>query len=173
MAQAPKTMGFAGWSGSGKTSLLIKLIPELTRRGIAVSTIKHAHHGFDIDRPGKDSHQHREAGANEVLISSGSRWALMHENRDENEADLATLIDRLSPVDLVLVEGFRGQAHAKIEVYRAKLGKPLLFPDDPHIVAMATDSDVAGVLLPVLDLNNVSVIADFIINFRNLRERAA
>lgn len=173
MTAQMKTMGFAGWSGSGKTTLLINLIPELTGRGITISTIKHAHHGFDIDRPGKDSHQHREAGANEVLISSGSRWALMHENRDGKEADLDTLIDRLSPVDLVLVEGFRGQAHAKIEVYRAALGKPLLFPDDPHIVAIATDSEVAGVKLPVLDLNNVSEIADFIIEFRKLSERAA
>jgi molybdopterin-guanine dinucleotide biosynthesis protein B len=167
-----KTMGFAGWSGSGKTTLLIKLIPVLTGRGISVSTIKHAHHGFDIDRPGKDSHQHRVAGANEVMISSGSRWALMHENRHEDEADLELLIDRLSPVDLVLVEGFRGQPHAKIEVYRAGLGKPPLFASDSHIVAVATDSNVAAEI-PVLDINNIEAIANFIIDYRKLAEQAA
>jgi molybdopterin-guanine dinucleotide biosynthesis protein B len=167
-----KTMGFAGWSGSGKTTLLINLIPILKKRGISVSTIKHAHHGFDIDRPGKDSHRHRVAGAKEVLISSGSRWALMHENREEDEADLDLLLTRLTPVDLVLVEGFRGQPHAKIEVYRDSVGKPPLFPADEHIVAIATDAPVAADL-PVLDLNNVEQVADFIIEFRKLTERAA
>jgi molybdopterin-guanine dinucleotide biosynthesis protein B len=173
-----KTMGFAGWSGSGKTTLLIKLIPVLTRRGVRVSTIKHAHHGFDIERPGKDSHQHREAGADEVLISSGKRWALMHENRGEDEADLDQLLARLSPVDLVLIEGFRNQAHAKIEVYRSDLGKPLLCPDDPHVIAVATDAHLAGTHLPVLDLpildlNDIEAVAEFIVEHRELAVRAA
>jgi len=158
-----KIFGLAGWSGSGKTTLLVKLIPVLTARGLRVSTIKHAHHAFDVDRPGKDSHAHREAGATEVLISSANRWALMHEHRGAPEPTLAELLPRLSPVDLVLVEGFKREGHEKLEVHRAAVGKPPLYPDDPHIVAVATDGPLPGCDRPLLDLNDVAAVADFII----------
>ncbi|GAC1560761.1 MAG: molybdopterin-guanine dinucleotide biosynthesis protein B [Beijerinckiaceae bacterium] len=135
-----RVIGLAGWSGSGKTTLVTKLIPRLIARGLSVSTLKHAHHAFDIDRPGKDSYRHREAGACEVLIASAGRWALMHELREEHEPRLADLLRRLSAVDLVIVEGFKREAHAKIEVHRAALGKPFLFPHDPYIAALASDT---------------------------------
>jgi molybdopterin-guanine dinucleotide biosynthesis protein B len=157
-------IGFAGWSGSGKTTLITRIIPVLTARGISVSTIKHAHHGFDIDKPGKDSYAHRRAGATEVLVTSGNRWALMHELRGNPEPDLGELLATLAPVDLVLVEGFKRTTPIKIEVHRPALGKPLIYPDDPSVVAVATDMSVP---LPTsirrLALDDVEAIADFVV----------
>src|SRR6186713_592711 len=144
-----RIIGLAGWSGSGKTTLLAHVIPRLVARGLKVSTLKHAHHAFDIDQPGKDSHTHRTAGATEVLISSANRFALMHELRGAPELSLGALLAKLSAVDLVLVEGFKREAHPKLEVYRASVGKPLLAPDDPNIVAIASDGPVA-VRVPVV-----------------------
>ena len=135
-----RLIGLAGWSGSGKTTLLAKLLPALIARGRSVSTLKHAHHQFDVDQPGKDSHTHRLAGAREVLVSSARRWALMHELRDEAEPTLRELVVHLSPVDLVIVEGFKAENHHKVEVHRSAIGKPLLHPNDPKIVAIASDS---------------------------------
>ena len=155
-----KIIGLAGWSGSGKTTLMRRLVAEVVARGLTVSTIKHAHHGFDIDHPGKDSHVHRAAGATEVLISSAKRWALIHENRAE--ADLAALIARMRPVDLLLVEGFKREAHDKIEIHRPSLGLPLLQTNDPHIVAVASDEPLPGLAVPRLDLNDVGAVADFV-----------
>jgi molybdopterin-guanine dinucleotide biosynthesis protein B len=155
-----RVIGFAGWSGAGKTTLLVKLIPELNRRGVGISTIKHAHHGFDVDRPGKDSFEHRAAGAAEVLVSSGRRWALVHELRGEAEASLAELLLRLSPVDVVLVEGFKSEPHPKIEVFRAANGKPFLFPDRPDVVAIAADVAVPDASVPVVHLGDIPAIAD-------------
>jgi molybdopterin-guanine dinucleotide biosynthesis adapter protein len=148
-----RVIGLAGWSGAGKTTLVAKLIPELARRGLAVSTMKHAHHAFDIDQPGKDSYEHRRAGASEVLIASSARWALLHEVRGEPEPPLA------SPVDLVLVEGFKAYAHPKIEVHRAATGKPLLFREVPNVRAIAADIAVEAPL-PVVDLNDIAAVAD-------------
>ena len=157
-----RIFGLAGWSGSGKTTLLDALIPELVRRGITVSTIKHAHHEFDIDQPGKDSWRHRQAGAREVMVASSRRFALMHELRDAPEPSLAELIARMAPVDLLLVEGFKRDSHPKLEVHRPSVGKPFLYPDDPHIVAIASDTALAAPL-PVLPLADVAAIADFIL----------
>src|SRR6266550_2550398 len=137
-----RIIGLAGWSGSGKTTLLAKVIPRIVAQGLKVSTIKHAHHDFDVDQPGKDSHAHRTAGATEVLVSSANRWALMHEMRGEGEMALDALLAKLSLVDLVLVEGFKTQAHPKLEVYRAVVGKPPLHPEDQNIVAIASDGKV-------------------------------
>jgi molybdopterin-guanine dinucleotide biosynthesis protein B len=158
-----RIFGIAGWSGSGKTTLLVRLLPELTRRGVRVSTVKHAHHAFDVDQPGKDSWEHRQAGATEVMVGSANRWALMHEHRGAPEATLEELLARMSPVDLVLVEGFKRHAHPKLEVHRPALGKPLLAPDDPHVVAVASDAPVPGLLVPLLDLGRPAAIADFIL----------
>jgi molybdopterin-guanine dinucleotide biosynthesis protein B len=156
-----RVIGLAGWSGAGKTTLLAKLIPELTGRGLSVSTLKHAHHAFDIDRPGKDSHTHREAGATEVLVASSRRYALIHELRDEPEPDLRFLLGRLSPVDLVIVEGFKGGNHAKIEVHRAANGRPFLYPDLPGIVALATDAGAPPACpVPAVHLDDVRSLAD-------------
>ena len=157
-----RLIGLAGWSGSGKTTLLAKLLPVLIARGRTVSTLKHAHHEFDIDKPGKDSHTHRLAGATEVLISSARRWALMHELRDEPEPQLSELLPRLSRVDLVIVEGYKTQNHAKLEVHRAEVGKPLLYPNDPNIVAIASDVRPANLRLPFADLNDIEAIADLV-----------
>jgi molybdopterin-guanine dinucleotide biosynthesis protein B len=159
-----RVFGLAGWSGSGKTTLMAALIPEFTSRGHSVSTIKHAHHAFDIDQPGKDSWRHRQAGAQEVMIASDRRWALMHELRDDPEPSLGELLERLSPVDIVLVEGFKRHAHRKIEVYRRSVGKPLLHPDDPHIIAIASDERMPGVRLPWLFLSDAGAIASFILS---------
>jgi molybdopterin-guanine dinucleotide biosynthesis protein B len=158
-----RIIGLAGWSGSGKTTLLTKLIPRLVRRGLRVSTLKHAHHAFDIDQPGKDSHTHRLAGATEVLVGSANRWALVHELRGDAEPPLAALLAKLSPVDLVLVEGYKREAHRKIETRRleAKDRTPLS-ATDPNIVAVAADFAAEGELLPVFDLDDVKSIADFI-----------
>ena len=157
-----KVIGIAGWSGAGKTTLLTHVIPRLTAWGLRVSTIKHAHHAFDIDQPGKDSHTHRMAGATEVLISSANRFALIHELRGAAELSLGALLARLSAVDLVLVEGFKREAHPKLEVYRASVGKPLLAPDDPNIVAIASDGPVA-VRVPVMSLDDVDAVADILV----------
>ena len=147
---AMRIIGLAGWSGSGKTTLITKLIPRLLARGVRVSTLKHAHHGFDLDQPGKDSFMHRAAGATEVIISSAKRWAILHELREEEpEWDLAALVAKMSPVDLVLVEGFKRDAFPKLEIHRIANGKPLLYPQDPHIVAVASDSALPDVPLPV------------------------
>ena len=165
-----KVFGIAGYSGSGKTTLLEKLIPQFTARGLKVSVIKHAHHGFDIDRPGKDSYRHREAGATEVLLSCNDRWALMHERRDEGEISLDELISRLAPCDLVLIEGFKQEPVPKLEVYRPENGKPPLFPERSDIVALATD-DWIETTLPKLPLNDVGAMADFVMNYLQLQER--
>jgi molybdopterin-guanine dinucleotide biosynthesis protein B len=157
-----KVLGISGWSGAGKTTLLAELIPLLVARGVKVSTIKHAHHEFDVDKPGKDSYRHREAGAAEVLISSAKRYAIMHEHRGAAEPTLEELLTRLSPVDLVLVEGFKASAHAKIEVWRASVGKPMLQPDDPSVIAVASDTSVPGLKVPILDANRPQQVADFI-----------
>jgi len=158
-----RIIGLAGWSGSGKTTLLIKLIPRLTARGLKVSTLKHAHHAFDVDQPGKDSHRHRMAGATEVLIGSASRWALVHELRGDAEPALPALLGKLSPVDLVLVEGYKRGGHPKLEVYRASNGKPLLHPGDPAIVAIASDEPLPAARVPVIDLDDIERIADVLI----------
>ncbi len=159
--------GLAGWSGSGKTTMLARLLPALIARGISVSTVKHAHHGFDVDQPGKDSHRHRQAGAREVMISSARRWALMHELRagsdPEPEPDLDDLLARMSPVDLVLVEGFKRAAYDKLEIHRAALAKPLLAPEDARIVAIAADQPVPESRLPRFPLDDIEGIAGFIL----------
>ncbi len=160
-----RVIGLAGWSGSGKTTLLSKLIPHLVGRGVSVSTLKHAHHAFDVDVPGKDSHTHRQVGAREVLISSGRRWALMHELRGAPEARLADLLQRLSPVDLVIVEGFKREPHRKIEVHRAEVGKPALHPGDASIVAIAADAAFPAAGRPVVDLDDVEAIAGLALAF--------
>ena len=159
---AMRIIGLAGWSGSGKTTLLTRVIPRLVARGLKVSTLKHAHHAFDIDQPGKDSHTHRMAGATEVLISSANRFALMHELRGAPELGLGALLAKLSAVDLVLVEGFKREAHPKLEVYRASVGKPLLHPDDPNIVAIASDGPVTA-RVPVVSLDDVDAVADILV----------
>jgi molybdopterin-guanine dinucleotide biosynthesis protein B len=158
-----RIIGLAGWSGSGKTTLITKLIPLLIGRGIKVSTLKHAHHGFDLDRPGKDSFFHRAAGATEVIISSAKRWAILHELREEPEWDLRGLVAKMSPVDLVLVEGFKRDAFPKLEIHRAANDKPLIHPEDPHIVAVASDVALPQAKVPVIDLNDIEVIADLLL----------
>ena len=161
-----KILGLRGWSGSGKTTLLVNLIPELTRRRLRVSTVKHAHHGFDLDRPGKDSFRHREAGATEVMLASANRFALLHEARD-SQPTLDELIARMSPVDLVLVEGFKTAAHLKIEVWREATGQPLLAAEDENVIAIATDFPdrlrQPPRDLPVLALDRPGIMAEFII----------
>ena len=164
-----KVFGLAGWSGSGKTTLLVKLIPEFVERGFKVSTLKHAHHNFDIDKPGKDSFEHRQAGASEVMISASNRWALMHENKDDAEPDLEQLLERMSPVDLLLVEGFKWHSHPKMEVYRSIVGKPLLQENDTGIVAVATDEELLNLSVPSFNLSDISLIADFILNKLKIR----
>ncbi|PNG26960.1 molybdopterin-guanine dinucleotide biosynthesis protein B [Methylocella silvestris] len=160
-----RVIGLSGWSGAGKTTLIVKLIPHLIARGVHVSTLKHAHHAFDIDQPGKDSYRHREAGASEVLIASGKRFALMHEIRDCREPPLSELLARLSPVDLVLIEGFKRDAHVKIEVSRAANAKPPLFPDDPGIVAVISDDPAGAGPLPHADLDDIAAAADLVLRF--------
>lgn len=157
-----KIWGVTGWKNSGKTGLMERLVAEFTSRGVTVSTIKHAHHAFDVDHPGKDSFRHREAGATEVLLSSRKRWALMHENRGANEATLAQLLEKLSPVELVLIEGFKRECHPKIEANRAETGQPLIARDDASIRAIASDSGAAIDGIPTFDLDDTAAIADFI-----------
>jgi molybdopterin-guanine dinucleotide biosynthesis adapter protein len=158
-----RIIGLAGWSGAGKTTLLIKVIPRLTARGLKVSTLKHAHHSFDLDQPGKDSHSHRMAGATEVLVGAASRWALVHELRNESEPPLRTLLGKLSPVDLVIIEGYKREPHPKLEVFRAANGKTLMHPEDPHIVAIASDVPLPSARVPVLALGDVEAIADVLL----------
>jgi molybdopterin-guanine dinucleotide biosynthesis protein B len=160
-----RIIGLAGWSGSGKTTLIKKLIPCLIARGLKVSTLKHAHHGFDLDQPGKDSFFHRAAGATEVIISSAKRFAILHELRDEAEWDLPDLVAKMSPVDLVLVEGYKRDAFPKLEVHRAANGKPLIHPEDPHIVAIAADVPVPSAKVPVIDLNDIDGITDVLLTY--------
>lgn len=157
-----RLMGLSGWSGAGKTTLIATLIPELRRRGLTVSTIKHAHHAFDVDKPGKDSYIHRESGAQEVLVSSAHRFALMHELRGAPEPTLAELLKRLSPVDLVIVEGFKRDPHPKMEIHRVAVDKAFIHPDDPHIRAIATDAP-GPFPLPRFDLDDIAAIADWVI----------
>jgi molybdopterin-guanine dinucleotide biosynthesis protein MobB len=156
-----KIFGVTGWKNSGKTGLMERLITEFTARGLSVSSIKHAHHSFDIDHPGRDSYRHRDAGARQVLLASRNRWALMHELRDEDEPSLGDLLKQLSPVDLVLIEGYKRDRHPKIEAHRKETGQPLIAPEDETIVAVASDASVA-IDRPVLDLNDTASIANFI-----------
>lgn len=161
-----RVLGIAGYSGSGKTTLVTKLIPALIERGLTVSTIKHAHHAFDVDTPGKDSYEHRKAGATEVLVSSAQRWALMHEHRGAAEPGLDELLDRLAPVDLVLVEGWKFGDHPKLEVFRQSVGKPMLARDDQQVVAIATDlQELPDLSIPRLDIDDVDAIADFVVEY--------
>ena len=157
-----RVMGIAGWSGAGKTTLLSRLIPVLVGRGFSVSTIKHAHHHFDVDYPGKDSHTHRVAGATEVLVSSVNRFALMHELHGEAEPSLAQLLSMLAPVDFVLVEGYKPEPHPKIEVHRVANGKPFLYPNDPTILALASDAAIADRNVTLLALEKAEELADFV-----------
>jgi len=162
---AMRIIGLAGWSGSGKTTLITKVIPRLIARGVRVSTLKHAHHGFDLDQPGKDSFMHRAAGATEVIISSARRWAVLHELREEPEWNLADLVAKLCPVDLILVEGFkRDRLVPKLEIYRRENGKPLLSPEDPSIVTIACDCPLPEATVPLVDLNDIEKIADVLLD---------
>ena len=159
-----RVIGLAGWSGAGKTTLLVKLIPHLRENGFSVSTLKHAHHAFDVDRPGKDSYLHREAGATEVLVASSRRFALMHELRGAPEPGLAGLLGRMTPVDLILVEGFKREFYPKIEIHRLANGKPFLYPEDPAIAALATDAkDGLPSHLPHAHLDDIGSIAALIL----------
>jgi len=155
-----RVVGLAGWSGAGKTRLLTRVIPVLVRRGLSVSTVKHAHHDFDIDKPGKDSWLHREAGASEVAVVSGRRWAIVHELRGANEPPLAEILAKLDPVDLVIVEGYKRLSIPKLEVYRAAVGKPFLHTEDDCIVAIASDTPLPQAQLPVLPVDDAEGIAD-------------
>lgn len=164
-----KTFGFAGWSGSGKTTLIEKLIPRFVGRGLRVALIKHAHHAFDVDQPGKDSYRHRHAGASEVLVTSSRRWVMVHELRGAAEPAFEEHLKRLSPCDLVLVEGFKFAPIPKIEVWRAATGEPMLHPNDAHIVAVATDAKLDA-SVPVLELNDDAAIASFVLRHVGLHD---
>lgn len=154
--------GVVGWKNAGKTGLMERLVTEITGRGFSVSTVKHAHHTFDVDHPGKDSHRHRVAGATEVLLASRNRFALMHELRETDEPSLADLLTKLAPVDLVLIEGYKRDTHAKIEAHRAETGNPLIAPGDPTVRAIASDTALE-LDRQVFDLNDTSAIADFVL----------
>ncbi|TVR97105.1 MAG: molybdopterin-guanine dinucleotide biosynthesis protein B [Rhodospirillales bacterium] len=158
-----KVFGLAGWSGSGKTTLMVTLLPRLIRLGLTVSTVKHTHDRVDLDKPGKDTYRHREAGATDVVLVSASRWTLMHELRGHPEPSLADLLHHMTPVDLVMVEGFKHLGHDKLEVHRPVLGMPLLCRGDPAIVAVATDGTLEGTSVPVLGLDDVDAIAAFVV----------
>jgi molybdopterin-guanine dinucleotide biosynthesis protein B len=162
-----KFFGVAGWSGSGKTTLIEKLIPLFVSRGLKVSLIKHAHHTFEVDQPGKDSYRHRHAGCTEVLVSSSRRWALVHELRGAAEPGFADLLERLSPCDLALIEGFKRERVPKLEVYRAVTGEPLLHPQDRDIVAIAADRRL-DTKLPQFDLDDAPAISSFILKHLGL-----
>jgi molybdopterin-guanine dinucleotide biosynthesis adapter protein len=163
MAGPTAIFGISGWSGSGKTTLMKRLLPEICGRGLSVSTIKHAHHTFDIDQPGKDSYEHRAAGATEVLVSSAARWALIREHRGAPEPSLTELAGLMTPVDLLLIEGFKSDAYEKLEVHRPSIGKDLLCVADDQVVAVASDAPLPGIALPIFDLDDIGPIADFII----------
>ena len=158
-----RIIGLAGWSGSGKTTLVSKLLPCLMARGVSVSTLKHAHHGFDLDQPGKDTFVHRAAGASEVVVASAKRWAILHELRGEPEWSLDALISKMSPVDLVVVEGFKRDALPKLEIYRAENSKPLIHPEDPRIVAVASDTALPQARVPVIALDDIDGIAELVL----------
>ena len=167
-----KIFGFVGWSGSGKTRLIVKLLPILIERGYTVSTIKHAHHNFDIDKPGKDSFEHRKAGASEVMIASEKRWALMREHRGAIAPNPVTLIAKMKPVDIILIEGFKKYTHPKLEVYRSHLAKPLIHPEDPDIVGIASDQEVKATIKR-LNIEDFHAIADFIENYCRLKQHVS
>src|SRR5215472_6629361 len=158
-----RVVGFAGWSGAGKTTLIVKLIPEFNRRGLSVSTIKHAHHNFDLDQPGKDSYEHRAAGAEEVLVASANRVALIRELRGAPEPSLAELLRLLKPVDLVLIEGFKRDPLPKIEIFRAANGKPPMHPNDRDIVALISDAVEPSARLPHASIDDVAAAADLVL----------
>lgn len=161
-------LGFAAWSGTGKTTLLVQLLPRLRGRGLRVGMIKHAHHSFEVDQPGKDSYELRKAGASPMLVVSSRRWALMADLEQERDPLLQDMLDRLdqTQLDVILVEGFKHESFPKIELHRPAVGKPLLFPDDPNVVAIATDAPLVGTMpLPVLDLNDAGAIAGFVLAF--------
>ncbi len=166
-----KVLGIVGWSGSGKTTLLTALLPLLLGRGVTVSTVKHTHHGFDMDRPGKDTFRHREAGAMEVLVASGERWALLHEVAGP-EPRLPELLARMQPVDLVLVEGFKTHPFAKLEVHRPALGKPPIWHTEPEIVAVAADAPLASCDRTLLPLNDPVAVVEWLLQFLALEQRA-
>lgn len=163
-----KVFGFAGWSGSGKTTLIEQLIPRFVKRGLTVSMIKHAHHSFDVDKPGKDSYRHRAAGCSEVMVVSDQRWVLMHELRGEREPSLEEQIEQVSPCDLLLVEGHKHHPLPKLEVWRKENGKPFLHPDDAHIVAIASDAPIET-KLPRFDLDDHQSIEEFIVSYNGLQ----
>jgi molybdopterin-guanine dinucleotide biosynthesis protein B len=158
-----RIIGLAGWSGSGKTTLLAKVIPRLVTRGLTVSTVKHAHHRFDVDTPGKDSHTHRMAGATEVMVASARRWALMHELRDQAEPAIYELLCRMAPVDLVLIEGFKEALYAHIEVYRREVDKPPFHRENPHVVGVASDTPFPDAGRPVVDIDDVDAVVALIL----------
>lgn len=158
-----RVLGIVGWSGSGKTTLITNLIPVLTARGIRVATLKHAHHKFDVDQPAKDSYEHRRAGACEVIVSSAQRWVQMHEVGDGAEATLAELLAKVSPCDLILVEGFKSERHPKLEVFREAAGNPPLHPIDPRIVAIASDRPFPDAGIPVVDLDAIAALANLVL----------
>jgi len=159
-----RVLGITGWSGSGKTVLLTRLIPLLVSRSLRVATLKHAHHSFDVDQPGKDSYEHRKAGASEVIVSSARRWAQMHEIGAGEEATLAELLVKVSPCDLVLVEGFKSERHPKIEAFRASVGKPPLHSRDESIVAVVSDQPLPDAGIPCVDLNDIPAVADLVLS---------
>lgn len=168
-----KAFGIAGFSGSGKTTLIEQLLPLLVARGLTVSVIKHTHHEFDIDRPGKDSYRHRVAGAHEVMLAGNARWVLMHELRDAEEPNLSEQLRHFSPCDLVLVEGFKRDPLPKLEVHRPSTGRPPLWPENPHVVAVACDEPGAATLpahLPVLDLNDPAAIVAFLLDALDMKD---
>src|SRR5262245_31954775 len=158
-----RIIGLAGWSGSGKTTLLAKIIPRLVARGYTVSTVKHAHHNFDVDTPGKDSYVHRMSGATEVLVGSGRRWALMHELRNGPEPSIYDLLAKMSPVDLVLVEGFKAAQHTRIEVFRHEVGKPPLHPDNPQIAGVVSDTPFPDAGRPVIHIEDVDGVVELVL----------
>ena len=164
--------GVVGWKNSGKTGLMERLVTEITGRGLTVSTVKHAHHTFDVDQPGKDSHRDRQAGAQEVLLVSGRRWALMHELRAEPEPPLEEMLRTLAPVDLVLIEGYKRDSHPKIEAHRVETGQPLIATDDPTVQAIASNVAHPGMDRPVFDLNDTRAIADFVLDRTGLTGQA-
>lgn len=162
-ARSPRVFGFAGWSGAGKTTLIVKVIEHLSARGLRVSLVKHAHHDFDIDTPGKDSHRHRMAGAHEVLVSSRNRFALIRELRGAPELTLQDALARLAPCDLILIEGYKRERVPKMEVWRAEVGKPLLYKLDAEIIAVATDDPLADTAVRRFALRDVAGIAEFVL----------
>jgi molybdopterin-guanine dinucleotide biosynthesis adapter protein len=160
--QSMRIIGLAGWSGAGKTTLIVKLIPLFAARGLRISTVKHAHHSFDVDQSGKDSYAHRQAGAMEVLVASNRRFALMHESADARDPALAVLLTKLSPVDLIIVEGFKRERHNKIEVHRTETGKPFLFTDDTSIRGLVSDCASPPALLPHVSINDLDAILEML-----------